>query len=109
MEPNIPLIGRGLDSLEILRDELIKFDRKIVIANSEEGIASQIRQEKIDLVIIGAGLQDEVIESMKTLIHNLNQDLEVHVMEKTPGINPTHMIGYTNEKAVMWKLIKSRK
>ena len=27
-------------------------------------------------------------------------------MERTLGINPTSMIAYTNEKAVMWKLQK---
>jgi DNA-binding response OmpR family regulator len=109
MEPTILLLGKNTSSLEVLKDELVKFDRKILIANSNELILSKIDSNTIDLAIVGAGLPEETIVSMTDLIANTNPNIEVHVMKKSPGMNPTSMIGYTNEKAVMWKLIKAMK
>jgi len=48
MEPNILLIGRNLSTLEILKEELVKFDRTVFIANSEELIESNIKNKKIN-------------------------------------------------------------
>jgi NADP-dependent 3-hydroxy acid dehydrogenase YdfG len=61
MEPTVLLIGRNLDTLEILKDELDKFDRNIVYANSEELIESNLKNKKIDLIVVGAGLPNETI------------------------------------------------
>ncbi len=108
MEPNILLVGKNLDSLDVLKEELIKFDRKIVLATSAETITAQLSQEKIDFVVLGAGLPEDTITAMSQLIADKNPDLPVHVMKKSPGMNPTHMIGYTNEKAIMWKLLAAR-
>ncbi len=105
MEPNILLIGKNQNTLEILKDELVKFDRKISIANSNEGIESSLKNENIDLIIIGAGLPTETKDLMVKLIKDIAPTIKLFVMERTPGINPTSMIGYTNEKAVMWKLM----
>lgn len=55
MEPRILLIGKNLDTLEVLKDELVKFKRKIFIANSEESILSNLKNEKVDLIVVGAG------------------------------------------------------
>ena len=105
MEPNILLIGRNLKTLEILKDELGKFDRSIVYANSEESIASSLKNNKIDLIIVGAGLPAETTNLMVALIEIIAPEIELHIMEKSPGLTPVSMIGYTNEKAVMWKLM----
>ena len=109
MEPNILLLGRGMDSLNILKDELLKFDRKIVCANSNELISAILLDEQVDLVIVGAGLPDDMKNEMVALVKSVGPELLVHIMERKPGMNPTSMIGYTNEKAVMWKLMRARK
>lgn len=105
MEPTILLIGKNLDTLEILKDELQKFNRKIFIANSEESILSNLKNNKVDLIVVGAGLPNEIKEKMITLIQEIAPTVKLHIMERTPGINPTSMISYTNEKAVMWRLL----
>lgn len=109
MEPNILLIGKNLDTLEILKDELIKFNRKIKIANTKEMITSSLTNENIDLIIVGAGLPDNVKDSMLKLIEDNFPTIENHVMVRVLGITPVSMISYTNEKAVMWRLKNSRK
>lgn len=105
MEPKILLIGRSLDTLEILKSELVKFDRDIVYANSEELIESNLKDHTIDIIVVGAGLPDEIKEVLLAFIKKNAAGIPLHVMERTPGINPTSMIGYTNEKAVMWRLM----
>lgn len=109
MEPTVLLIGRNLNTLSILKDELEKFDRKIVYANSEKLIASNLKEKEINLIIVGAGLPEETMKSMKDFIERIAPKIELHTMEKTPGMTPVSMIAYTNEKAIMWKLMRSRK
>ncbi len=109
MEPNILLIGRNSDTLEILKEELEKFDRNIVYANSEELIESCLKNEKIDLIVVGAGLANETTRLMLDLIERIAPKKELHLMEKTPGMTPVSMISYTNEKAIMWKLMNATK
>ena len=109
MEPNILLIGRNLDTLEILKDELVKFNRNIVYANSEEQITSYIANDKLDLIIVGAGLPTETRDELVAVIEKIAPKIELHIMERTPGITPVSMIGYTNNKAIMWRLLNIKK
>lgn len=109
MEPNILLVGRGLGTLEILKDELVKFQRSIFIANSDELIVLNLKNEKIDLIIVGAGLPTESKDQMVETIEKSAPNTDLHIMERTPGITPASMIDYTNEKAIMWKLMGLKK
>jgi len=104
MEPNILLIGRGLGTLNVLKEELVKYQRNIFIANSDELIALNLKNEKIDLIIVGAGLPNESRDQMVSQVEIIAPNIPLHIMEKTPGLTPVSMIGYTNEKAIMWKL-----
>ncbi|PHS67285.1 MAG: hypothetical protein COB12_03820 [Flavobacterium sp.] len=108
MEPIILLIGKNLDTLEILKNELEKFNRTLFIANSEESIALNLKNKKVDLIIVGAGLPDEIKNKMVALIQEIAATIKLHIMEKTPGMTPVSMISYTNEKAVMWRLMNAR-
>jgi len=105
MEPNILLIGKNLETLKILKDELVKFKRTIFYANSKATIDSCLKNDRINLIIIGAGLPIEIKENMLSFIDSNFPNIEKHIMERTPGITPASMIGYTNEKAVMWRLL----
>ncbi|WP_456441820.1 hypothetical protein [Psychroserpens sp.] len=107
MEPNILLIGKNLSTLEILKDELTKFKRKVDYANSEEGISQCLKNQKVDLIIVGAGLPYETKDVMVKLIQNRAPKIQLHIMERAPGITPASMISYTNEKAIMWRLKNS--
>ena len=105
MEPAILLIGKRIDTLEILKDELLKFKRTIFIANSKESISSNLKNNKIDLIVVGAGLPDEIKNSMTALIQEVAPTVKLHIMERIPGMTPVSMINYTNEKAIMWRLL----
>jgi PleD family two-component response regulator len=106
MEPKILLIGRSLDVMEILKNELTKFNRNVVYANSNEMITDLLKKGDIDLIVVGAGLPDETREEMKTLIMQLQAEISLFMIERTPDGNPAKMIGFTNEKAVLWKIEK---
>jgi hypothetical protein len=109
MEPKILLVGRNLSTLEILKDELIKFDRNIFIANSKETIESCLNNENIDLISVGAGLPDDMRDSLLAFIKNIAPNIELHVMQKEPGMTPVSQIWFTNEKAIMWKMMSARR
>ena len=103
------LIERSLSTLEILADELLKYKRNVLYANSEEMIDTCLKNDNIHLIIVGAGLPKETTLSMVSFIDNKYPSIEKHIMEKIPGITPASMIDYTNEKAVMWRLMNARK
>ena len=105
MEPTILLIGKNVDTLEILKNELEKFNRTILFANSEESIILNLKNKEIDLIVVGAGLPNEVKDKMVELIQKIASKTPLHIMERTSGITPASMIGYTNDKAVMWRLL----
>jgi len=109
MEPKTLLIGKNLDTLSILGDELKKFKRNVYYANSEEMINNNLKNEKIDLIIMGAGLPDTTISEMLEFINTNFPKIEKHIMKKVPGLTPVSMIGYTNEKAIMWRLMNTKK
>ncbi len=109
MEPNILLIGKNLDTLEILKDELGKFNRNIVYANSEKQITSYIAKGKLDLIIVGAGLPTETRDELVSVVEKIAPKIELHIMQRTPGITPASMVSYTNDKAIMWRLLNIRK
>ena len=106
MEPKILLVGRNFDVMELLKDELAKFDRNIVYANSTELIEKHLNKGDIDLVVIGAGLPDETRDEMGKYIKELQPQVPLYMIERTPDGNPAKMIDFTNEKAVLWKVEK---
>jgi DNA-binding NtrC family response regulator len=106
MEPKILLVGRNLDVMEILKNELKKSDRKVVYANSKDLIKQRLEEAKIDLIVMGAGLPDETRKEMGAFIKELSPDTPLFIIERTQDSSPYKMIDFTNEKAVLWKLEK---
>ncbi|MEE9349939.1 MAG: hypothetical protein V3U80_07835 [Flavobacteriaceae bacterium] len=109
MEPNILLIGKNLSTLDILCQELKKFDRKVFYANSEELIESNLKNNSIDLISVGAGLPDDVSERFVNFIKKIAPETPIHIMKRIPGMTPYSQIDFTNEKAVMLRMINARK
>ena len=108
MEPNILLIGKNLSTLDILCQELKKFDRKVFYANSEALIESNLKNNSIDLISVGAGLTEEITEQFVKFTKNIAPEIPIHRMKKIPGMTPFTQIDFTNEKAVMWRLMNAR-
>ncbi len=106
-EPKILIVGRNLDVMEILKDELAKFNRKVVYANSNELIKKHLNGRDIDLIVVGAGLPDETRNAMGQFIKELQPDIALFLIERTPDSSPVKMIDFTNEKAIMWKIKKA--
>ncbi|WP_421752545.1 hypothetical protein [Croceimicrobium sp.] len=106
MEAKILLVGRSTEVMSILSAELKKFERDVVYANSEELVKEKLEENEIDFVVVGAGLPDETRKGMEQMIQALFPKLPIYMIERTPDGNPAKMIGFTNEKAVMWKVEK---
>ena len=107
MEPKILLVGRNLTVMEILKNELLKYDRNIVYANSIELIELKLNKGDIDLVVIGAGFPDTIRNEMEGRITVLHPNTPLFMIKRTADGNPAKMISFCNEKAIMWKIEKS--
>lgn len=106
MEPSILLVGRNLEVMAILTDELRKANRDVTYANSEELVRTRMNESTVDLVVVGAGLPDDIRTSLGAVMTELNPDVEIHMIERIRDGNPAKMIDFTNEKAVLWKVGK---
>lgn len=104
MEPQILMLGRKLEVMEILASELEKFDRKVFYANDESLIEKHLNTHAIDFVVMGAGLPDERREELKTFIQKQKPELPVHLIVRSKAGGPTQMITFTHEKAIEWKI-----
>tara|TARA_B110000211_G_scaffold80891_1_gene94727 strand:+ start:366 stop:797 length:432 start_codon:yes stop_codon:yes gene_type:complete len=107
MEPKILLVGRNLTVMEILKKELLKYDRNIVYANSIELIELKLNKGDIDLVVIGAGIPDAIRNEMQGRITVLHPNTPLFMIKRTADGNPAKMIHFCNEKAIIWKIEKS--
>ena len=104
MEPKILIIGRKQEVIDILLEELEHYGRHVVGTNSERIISQYIRSGRIDLVVMGAGLDDESRDRLKSQIHSINPDLAVTMIERSPEGSPHKMIAFVNEQALNFKI-----
>ena len=104
MEPKILLIGRKMEVIGILIDELEKFERDVVGSNEKDKIADILQSKPIDFVVMGVGLPEEVREEITDYIHKIIPGLVVHKIEKMETSSPYNMISFINRKAVEFKV-----
>jgi len=104
MEPKVLLIGRSQQLIDVLIGELRNFGRDITGADNKEDVHDILKSYQIDLVVIGAGLPDEVRFDMKEFIITMIPRLPVYLIERTPDSNPAKMIEFVNQKVVEFKL-----
>ncbi len=109
MEPKVLMIGRSQQVIDILLGELKNYGRDIIGTDNEESVYNILKSHQIDLVVIGAGLQDDVRYEMKEFIISIKPGLPVHLIERTPDSNPTKMIEFVNQKVVEFKLSKDER
>jgi hypothetical protein len=97
------MIGRSQKVIDILKSELKNYGRDIIGADKKEDVYKILRSHQIDLVVIGAGLPDEVRMEMKEFIISLRPGLPVNLIKRTPDSNPQKMIDYVNQKVAEFK------
>ena len=103
-EPVVLLVGRNLTVMEILKDELLRYDRNIVYGNSMELIEPILNKANINLIIIGAGIPDEIRDEMQKNIKVLHPEIPLYMIERTADGSPAKMIHFVNEKVILWKI-----
>lgn len=104
MEPQILMIGRKQEVIDILIEELQRLGRNVMGSNDKTIIETMIQEKSIDLVVVGAGLPDEVRKDMKDFLLILQPNLSVHLIERSEKSSPYQLIEFTHQKAVEWKV-----
>lgn len=107
MEPKILIIGRKQSVIDVLVEELNLFGRDVLGAAEKTLITSILQNEAINLVVIGAGLSDEIREGMAAYVTEIRPDVGIHLIESTENSAPYHLIEFANRKAVEWKVNKA--
>jgi hypothetical protein len=107
MEPKVLLIGRSKQVVDILRSELKNYGRDIIgTENNKEAVYQILRSHQIDLVVIGAGLTDDVRMEIKEFIISLRPGLPVNLIKRTPDSSPQKMIDYVNQKVAEFNVTR---
>ena len=104
MEPKVLMIGRSQKVIDVLIGELKNYGIDVIGVDNKEDVHDILKTHQIDLVVIGAGLPDEVRYEMKEFIISIKQGLPVHLIERTPDSNPAKMIEFVNQKVFEFKL-----
>ena len=107
MEPKVLLIGRSKQVVDILKSELKNYGRDIIgTENNKEAVYQILRSHQIDLVVIGAGLPDDVRMEIKEFIISLRPGLPVNLIKRTPDSSPQKMIDYVNQKVAEFNVTR---
>jgi len=104
MEPKILLIGRTQEAIDIIVEELKKYDREVVGSNRMPVIERLIRDEKPNMAIIGAGLSDEDRTKMTEFIQKCCPTLPVHLIDRNDYSGAYDLINYVNRKVIEFKI-----
>lgn len=104
MEPKILLIGRTQEAIDVIVEELQKFERNVVGSNRMPVIERLIRDEKPDIAIIGAGLPDEDREKMSVFIGQCCPTLPVILIDRSEYTGAYDLIDFVNRKVIEFKI-----
>jgi PleD family two-component response regulator len=101
-DPTILMIGRKMEVIDRLSNELAQSGLKVFGATDEPSIKDVLSEHKIDLIVVGAGLADEVRNALSTSVSDTS-NIPVHLIERTDKSNPNMMIDFTLAKVKEWK------
>lgn len=104
MEPKILIIGRKLEVIKVLISELENYKRVVFGAENHKEINEILEKEKIDFIVMGAGIPDEKREEISLFIAQTNNSIPIYIIERTENSSPANMIDFTNKKAVEFKV-----
>lgn len=104
MEPKILFVGRIAKIMEILADELnANYGRDIVSCATKAEVEVHLLAEDFDLVILGAGFDDETRDDVAAMIADSHPGLETYLVPRVGEKNPAKLVTTVNEKAIEWK------
>ena len=104
MEPKILFVGRIAQIMDILRDELVtNYGRDVVSCATKQDVATNLANQEFDLVILGAGFDDETRDDVAAMINASHPDLEVYLVPRVGEKSPAKLVATVNEKAIEWK------
>lgn len=104
MEPKILLVGRIAQIMDILRDELVtNYGRDVVSCATKQHVAANLAAQEFDLVILGAGFDDETRDDVAVMINSTHPNLDVYLVPRVGEKNPAKLVTTVNEKAIEWK------
>lgn len=107
MEPKILLVGRIAKIMEILAEELnTNCGRDVLSCASKAEVASHLKTQSFDLVILGAGFDDETRDDVAAMIADGHPELKVYLVPRVGEKNPAKLITTVNEQAIEWKFHK---
>lgn len=104
MEPNILMIGRRQEVVDILVAELKKFGRAVIGVSDQDKIEQLLKSHSFDFVVIGAGLPDHQRDYLTSFIQTIKPELPVHMIERKVNSKPFKLINFTNNKALEFKI-----
>jgi len=104
MEPRILIIGRSIIIINILMQELQKFGRNVMGAADRPDIQRMLQFHNPDFIVIGNDLPDQERDELLVYLLNIKSNLKVHLAEKQAKPSPYDLVGFTNKKAVEWKI-----
>lgn len=103
-EPKILLVGRIPEIMEILRDELVtNYRRDVVSCASKTDVAAHLDETSFDLVILGAGFDDDTRNDIAAMVNDTHPNLGVFLVPRVGEKNPAKLVTTVNEKAIEWK------
>ncbi len=104
MEPRILLIGRLQSTIDVLSIELKRMGRQVVASNKIEEILQILERKEADLVVMGAGLEESVRNSMIMEMKGVDGQIPIYPLERGPEATPVKLLHLANEKAIMTKI-----
>ena len=104
MEPKILFVGRIAQIMQILADELnTNYGRDVVSCATKDDVATNLAEQPFDLVILGAGFDDETRDDVAAMVADSHPALEVFLVPRVGEKNPAKLVTTVNEKAIEWK------
>lgn len=103
-EPNILIVGRIAPIMAILRDELrSNYGRCVSSCASRNEVSDFLDSEAFDLVLLGAGFDDETRDHLAEMIAEMAPDVQVTKVPRVGEKSPAKLIDVVNRLAIEWK------
>ncbi|MGH1488474.1 MAG: hypothetical protein ACRBK7_03635 [Acidimicrobiales bacterium] len=104
MEPKTLIVGKIAQIMEILADELnTNYGREVTSCASKNEVAHHLAAEEFDLVILGAGFDDETRDDVAAMIAESHPGPEVFLVPRVGEKSPAKLIALVNDKTIEWK------
>ncbi len=104
MEPKVLIIGRRQEEIDVVVEELNMFGRDVRGSSEKHAVTTILQNEAINIVLIGAGLTDDLREEMAAYVTEIRPDVGIHLIKRVEGGSPFNMLGFVNKSVFDWKV-----